>query len=506
MGPDDMHTSGDSAPNSTAAKLASLPSTQRRQFLQLTAALGVAGMTAGCLGDDDDDPADDTDDTDDSDDDTGVDSITASFWENLVDDYEDLREVEDTVLINETLSWAFDEFESEYGVEVEYQQLGIVDWIVEGDTIVQGDGATDVWPALAAQFVGPQVHGGHLLPIQDYIDDDILDNIDTTFWTFEDGHLLNLGQGDDIYGIPFYSSGFPLWYNIPVLEEAGIDHEDLQHRRDVSWEEFNDICRTIRDETDHYPMAWGTRGGDHFGYMYNAAIVKSMGFDVVLELLEEDSDVSLTDDEFVEAVGLIEEWRDEEFFNPDHLSLEIEESVARFMQNQAGFVSTGVWITENWSAMADPDELGPIGEGFDYMWYPYRPDVYEDGQNEIWGGPTGAWCIPTVAEDRGTVEAAADFINFFCSEEVSELRAANEDRIVTWEGVEEGSNPTFAAMSDDIGNPDVSSITRLDDVLVPEFKDELFAAGQDLLEGSIDAEELQQRVDSALQEGVERYV
>lgn len=55
---------------------------------------------------------------------------------------------------------------------------------------------------------------------------------------------------DTIYGVPFDSGVTGLFYRTDYLEEAGYSEADLE---DITWEEFLDIAREVKDKTGH-PM------------------------------------------------------------------------------------------------------------------------------------------------------------------------------------------------------------------------------------------------------------
>ena len=56
--------------------------------------------------------------------------------------------------------------------------------------------------------------------------------------------------GDDIYGVPFDSGVAGLYYREDYLTQAGYSDQDLQ---DITWDEFLDIAKTVKEKTGH-PM------------------------------------------------------------------------------------------------------------------------------------------------------------------------------------------------------------------------------------------------------------
>ena len=465
----------------------------RRTFLQVATA-GGAMMIAGCADDadvDDDEAADgEFDETD---------ALTLLTYEPLEDG--DPTEMDDPAPIQVFLRYLIDEFEQETGIDIEHQSISIEEWRTQGNTILGGSGAPAVSESLPGPGeVGDLVHAGRFTTLQDKVDPAIIDARDNTGWTFDDGEILGYGTGDDIYGIPHYMSGLPLWFNIPVLEDAGVDYERLRHANDVTWEEFNDICEQVLD-AGYTPMAMGNRVGGHIPYLFSAAVNKTVGSAAPPKVLDPDSDRQINDPEFVEALELVEEWWDRGFINEDHLALDEDEGQTYFFQNEAAFMTDGIWISYLWNAVSDPDELGPMGEGWDYMWWPYRPDVYEGGREELLGFNVGAYCISSQAEGD-QLDNAVEWMNYYMSEDIAQFRATHGDRIPSHDAVDIGPEVQSAMHDDLTGN---TQAMRTDDMLLPEFADELTSSGQQMFEGDLTPQEVLDECQAALEEGIERY-
>ncbi|MWV65623.1 extracellular solute-binding protein [Halorubrum sp. JWXQ-INN 858] len=473
----------------------------RRTFLQAATAGGTF-MIAGCADEagDDVDAGDDGDVAGGSGDDEETDALTLLTYEPLEDG--DPTEMDDPAPIQVFLRYLIEEFEAETGIEIAHQSLSIEEWRTQGNSILGGSGA----PAVSESMPGPGevgdlVHAGHFTTLQDKVDPAIIEARDVNGWTFEDGRMLNYGVGDDVYGIPHYMSGLPLWFNIPVLEDAGVDYERLRHANDVTWEEFNDICEQVKD-AGYIPMAMGNRVGGHIPYKFSVAVNKTVGHEAVFEVLDPESDRQINDPEFVEALELVEEWWDRGFINEDHLSLDEDEGETYFFQNEAAFITDGIWISYLWDAVSDPDELGPMGEGWDYMWWPYRPDVYEDGKEELLGFNVGAYGISSRAEEQGLLDDAVEWLNYYMSEEIAQFRADHGDRIPSHQAVDIGPE-VQAAMHDDLTSN--VQATRTDDMLLPEFASELTSTGQLMFSDEMTPQEVLDACQEALDDGVERY-
>lgn len=481
----------------------------RRQYMQLAAG-GMVITTAGCADDEGDDGGADDDGTTGSDVDDGDVDYRLMGFDDAPPDVTDVEE--DAPLSNPQVAvyWA-DQFEEEHGYTYEYQQLSIEDWRTQQAQVYGGSEAPYLGPTLPGMENAPALTSGDLMEVSQLVEDHVIENRDVTGWQFENGELLNFGTGDDYYGIPTYMSGLVLWYNEPILNEAGVDPDDLKHRNDVTWEEFNDVCRQVRDNTDKDVLAFGNQVGGKIPYMLSTVINKTIGYEEVLAMHRGDSEYDFTSDEIVEAYELIEEWWEEDFIIPDTLSLSENEADALFFRNEAAFISAGTWIPWQYDANADPDELNRMGEegGYDYMWWPYRPDVYEGGQHELLGFPVGGWVVPSIVEENGDEEMVSDWLNGFFSEEYNEFRAEYGNSIMahTDHPPNPGGGEVFEAMHEDLMAEENQQSLRTDDTLIPEFGETLNSEGQRMFDDSdpVGAREILEECQEAWEDGMERY-
>lgn len=461
----------------------------RRRFMRL-GGVGGAAVLAGCLGGGDDDDS------------NGDGDLTLMTFEPLEEG--NPEEMDEPASIMVGLNHLIERFEEETGIVIDHDDISIEDWRTQMPTIISGDGAPAVGEHMPAPGeVGSMVHSGDLLELSEYVDSGLIENRDVSGWTFEDGNILQWNQGEDVYGIPHYMSGLPLWFNVPVLEDAGVDVERLRHANDVTWDEFDDVCEQVLD-AGYIPMAFGNRVGGHIPYKFSVAVNKTVGHERVMETMDPDSDARMDDPEFVEALELVYEWAERGFINDDHLALDEDEGQTYFFQNEAAFMSDGIWIGYLYEAAADPEALGPMGEGWDYMWWPYRPDVYEEGQNELLGFNVGAYGISAqVEDDEETLENAVEWLNWYMGDEIAEWRGQHLDRLPSHESASVEAGPVQEAMHADL-TENVQAY-RTDDILLPEFGSTLNSAGQQMFEGDMTPEEVLTEAQADLEEAIERY-
>jgi multiple sugar transport system substrate-binding protein len=73
-------------------------------------------------------------------------------------------------------------------------------------------------------------------------------------------------RGDKIYGVPFSTSPFLVYYNKDLFAQAGVaTPEELTARGEWTWENFRAIARTIREKAG--PSVYGFQG--HDGALYD---------------------------------------------------------------------------------------------------------------------------------------------------------------------------------------------------------------------------------------------
>lgn len=390
-----------------------------------------------------------------------------------------------------------EDFEEETGHEVEYRFISIEEFRTQGLSIVGADDAPDVFETLQGpRSSGQVVDAGYAKEISDLVDSDIWESRPSDGWAYQDGDMTNMAEGDDLYGVPNQASGFPLWFSIPVLEDAGIDVEQIRHANDVSWDEFNDMCVQIRDE-GYTPLALGNRVGGHIPYLMHAVFTKTFEYQSLLEMARGNNDMQFTDDEFVEAVELIEEWWEQDFINEDTLALDEDEAQQRIFTGDAAFMTDGIWISYLYF-LVDPDDMGPMGEGWDYMWWPYRPDVFEDGKNQLHAHPNGAWTVSSQVDDRDNSDVAAEFLEFWSDAENENFRSEHGNLIGVHEDTNSFYNDTVEAMYEDMHHEETIDVPiRADQLFNSSVGEVITNRGQDLFTGIITPEELLQEMEDA---------
>lgn len=229
---------------------------------------------------------------------------------------------------------------------------------------------------------------GMLQPVGEYISDldDFLPSI--------------IDQGtyeDELYSVGYSESGVGIYYNIELLEDAGIDIEELPTVEDPwTWDEFNEMLATLQDNNNGDPVL-DMGFDDHSEWLLYAftPYIWSAGGDVVNPETNEaigyyDSDATASAFEFIQQL--------------------VENNYSDISPIDKGF-HTGkyaLYMSGSWTMQ----ELDAEYEDIDYgiMPYPVSPET-----NEL-VSPTGSWAYGMSATTSNP-EGAAKLIDFLASEE-----------------------------------------------------------------------------------------
>lgn len=229
---------------------------------------------------------------------------------------------------------------------------------------------------------------GMLQPVGEYISelDDFLPSI------------IDQGTYDDeLYSIGYSESGVGIYYNIELLEDAGINTEELPTVDNPwTWDEFNEMLATLQDNNNGDPVL-DMGFDDHSEWLLYAftPYIWSAGGDVV-------------DPETNEAVG---------YYDSDATASAFE-FIQQLVENKYSDISpvdkgfhTGkyaLYMSGSWTMQELDAEYQDIDYGI--MPYPVSPET-----NEL-VSPTGSWAYGMSATTSNP-EGAAKLIDFLASEE-----------------------------------------------------------------------------------------
>lgn len=151
---------------------------------------------------------------------------------------------------------------------------------------------------------------------------------------FADNVLTELSHDCDIYGLPYYSHAFVLWYRNDLLEEA---HLDLPQ----TWEEFAAAAKALTDpDKGIYGYAAALNPRDHLATIDLHMYMRSKGD----SLLTDDLKANLTSDTALEGIRY---WADiyRSCSAPEYYDDTVEERSKHFYDGETAFdVNSGFHI------------------------------------------------------------------------------------------------------------------------------------------------------------------
>ncbi len=236
--------------------------------------------------------------------------------------------------------------------------------------------------------------------------------------------------GGEIYMVPHGMDITNLvWYNADIFARY-----DLQEPE--TWEEFMDLCQTLKD-AGYTPIAAGNKGvgwpmGNWAGHLVSRVIGES-AYDDLLKLEE---GTSFSDPGVVEALGLLADMVDRGFFNIGVNVIDASEARMSFFMEQAVMHPIGSWLVS--SARRDAPELNYAG--FD------TPAIDGQGDQSSMIGLTVGYMI---AADSPHFDEAAKFLRHLTSVEMQRYRVEHTGEISAVRGTGDAAvDPRFELLVD----------------------------------------------------------
>ncbi|HIE38942.1 MAG TPA: sugar ABC transporter substrate-binding protein [Anaerolineales bacterium] len=217
---------------------------------------------------------------------------------------------------------------------------------------VQAAAFSDDLPCLL-DFDGPFVYnyvwGGFMLPLDDYISDEMRSDFLPSILeqgTYQDGKLYSLGQFD---------SGLAIWANKAYLEAAGVRIPTL----DEPWtrEEFEAALAALQalPEVDYaLDMKMNYGRGEWFTYGFSP-ILQSFGGDLINRTDYQSADGVLNGPESVAAMEMVQSWFEMGYVNPEPAG------DTDFVDGKAALSWVGHWVAPGYmEALGDNLLLLPM--------------------------------------------------------------------------------------------------------------------------------------------------
>ena len=228
------------------------------------------------------------------------------------------------------------------------------------------------------------VETGVALPITDYLDELGVD-LSTLY---EQESIDSVTFDGDIYAIPLDTHCEVMYYNLDLLEDAGVTEDDV--KAIASADDFNAILQKCKDALpeDVTPLALTNSGDDPFRIWY-AAYFQMGGTDFVND---DATETTLDEDAAKGAMEWVKSLYDNGYILPG-----IDDHSAIFQSGKAAFEFGGTWVTGTFN--------NTDGLNFNVAEFP-----------RLFGDPAYCWAdshtLILPANDKRTEEEALEAVRF----------------------------------------------------------------------------------------------
>ena len=280
---------------------------------------------------------------------------------------------------------------------------------VEVITLVWADYYTKLQTAVATGN-GPDIGVSHVsklyelaqtgvaLPINDYLDELGIDLADY----YEQESIDSVTFDGDIYAIPLDTHCEVMYYNLDLLEQAGITEDDV--KAVASADDFNALLQKCKDTLpeDITPLALTNSGDDPFRIWY-AAYFQMGGSEFVNE---DATEVTLDEEKARAAMEWVKSLYENGYILPG-----IDDHSAIFQSGKAAFEFAGTWVTGTFE--------NTEGLNFNVAEFP-----------KLFGDPAYCWAdshtLILPASEKRTEDESLEAVRFMFS--------ASNDGGLTWSG------------------------------------------------------------------------
>lgn len=262
-------------------------------------------------------------------------------------------------------------------------------------TQAAGGQIPDIMQTYPGSEVQPLVEAGLLMDLEgiiDYWTDDLIPRDSLSAYTFN----------DKVYAIPAKVNYTHFaFYNKDMLEEAGY----------TEWPETYDEFKVMADalkENDIVPISLGNKAKWVLQSIYISTIGDRLtGIDYLEDVLA--GERKFTDPAFIEALDVIKELADKEYFNKDANSLNDMEMRQAFYQKRAAMFFGGAWDIGGVIETAKEEDMNVGIATF--------PQIEGEVAPKALSGVTGSAFSIRSGLSEAQKEAAIKFLKFFYSEE-----------------------------------------------------------------------------------------
>lgn len=253
-------------------------------------------------------------------------------------------------------------------------------------TAISVNEAPDVFFSWGAGFAKPMVESGRVVAIADYLEEDQLKNL----------HMEaanNFLFEDKLYGLPFVSWVGILYCNEEMFDEAGVEIPDTREELEIAIEKFK--------EKNIVPIAVGAKDAWCASFFQNATTIRTAGVDLSEDAMNKNTSFDRV--EFVDGAQWVLDLVTSGAFDPDCLSMTLDESKVAFLSGETPMIYQGSWL----AAEIQNYQFSDIVDKVVVKNFPGLADG--DYNNQFLGGAIDGFMMSENCEHK---KEAADFIAF----------------------------------------------------------------------------------------------
>jgi len=377
------------------------------------------------------------------------------------------------------IAWnkAIEIFEEETGATVEYEDKSFEQIRSTASQVLNSSEAPDVMESPKGNATaGLLASQGLLADITDAVeeygwDDKLAPSLQTTA-KYSDEGIMGSGPW---YGVPNYGEYVTVYYNKTAFDELGLTEP-------TTYAEFEDILDTFAAQGTT-PIAQA--GAEYpLGQLFYQLALSQAERQFVDDYQLYENPVDWHGDELTYAADKIVEYVDKGWISQDSTGLKAEDMGVGFMSGEYPMMVSGSW----WAGRV-------INEATTFEW-----DTFAFPESTLVPGSSGnIWVVP---ENAANKELAYEFIDITMRPEIQALIGNN------------GSIPVAADPADITDEKSAALITEFNEVVeqdglsfypdwpTPNFYDQLVAALQELVNGTLTPEETLEQLKVDYEDGV----
>jgi len=318
-------------------------------------------------------------------------------------------------------------------------------------------------------FVKPYIDGGYLLPIDEYLTDEVKSKI-------TEGMLDNCMYNGKTYTLPTITFLANLYCNTEMFEAAGADYP-------TTWDELLDASSKLQ-AAGYTPILVGEKDTWPGMYWYDIVAAREAGNEAVMEAFKDTS--KFNSEPFIKAAAKLQELANTGAFNSSMLSMSYSEMVDGFAAGQGAMIFQANWIQPN----LEDEEAVTCGK-VKVIPFPVIPDG-KGSITEFSGGGTDGYYINANTEHP---KEAAEYLAYL-SERIGREGYLDNAGLACWnlDGIDDSKLSPLSKESAQIMTTGTSFITWWDNILPSESSETYKSLVAELLAGSLTPEEFAQKM------------